>query len=142
MTPTSWALARIRQRGLRGVARLDRLIPVADGRAESPMESRMRWRFIDGGLPAPDLQIDVVDGLRRHRLDMGWRDRRLGVEFDGLEAHMTRGQLAADRDRHNWLTEHDWRLLHFTAVDVYRRWEAMVAIVRRHLTGPGRAIMA
>ena len=26
-------------------------------RAESPMESRMRWRFIDGGLPAPDLQV-------------------------------------------------------------------------------------
>jgi very-short-patch-repair endonuclease len=55
---------------------------------------------------------------------------------------MTREQLAADRDRHNWLTERDWRLLHFTAVDVYRRWEPMVATVRRYLTSPARVIMA
>lgn len=131
-----------RQRGLRGVVRLSRLIPVADGRAESPMESRMRWRFIDGGLPAPELQVEVGEGSRLHRLDTGWRDDRLGAEFDGLEAHMTRQQLAADRDRHNWLTERDWRLLHFTAVDVYRRWEPMVALVGRYLTNSRRTIMA
>jgi hypothetical protein len=39
------------QRGLRGVGRLGQLIPHADGRAESPMESRMRWRFLDARLP-------------------------------------------------------------------------------------------
>jgi hypothetical protein len=131
-----------RQRGLRGVVRVSRLIPVADGRAASPMESRMRWRFIEGGLPAPDLQVEVAEGSRLHRLDTGWREYRLGAEFDGLEAHMTRQQLAADRDRHNWLTERDWRLLHFTAVDVYRRWEPMVATVRRYLTVARRTIMA
>jgi hypothetical protein len=131
-----------RQRGLRGVALVRRLVPVADARAESPMESRMRWRFIEGGLPAPDLQVEVGDGPRLHRLDTGWREYRLGAEFDGLEAHMTRQQLAADRDRHNWLTERDWRLLHFTALDVYRRWEPMVAAVRRYMAGPRRTIMA
>ena len=102
----------------------------------------MRWRFIEGGLPAPDLQIEVRDGLRLHRLDTGWCEYRLGAEFDGLEAHMTRQQLASDRERHNWLTERDWRLLHFTAVDVYRRWQPMVATVRRHLTASRRTIMA
>lgn len=121
------------QAGLRDVIRLRGLIPFADGRAESPMESRMRWRFIDGGLPAPDLQVEVRAGGRRHRLDTGWREYRLGAEFDGLEAHMTRQQLDADRNRHNWFGEHGWRLLHFTGVDVYRRSEPMVATVRRHL---------
>ena len=130
------------QRGLRGVVRLAHVAPLADGRAESPMESRMRWRFIDAGLPAPDLQIEISSDRRRHRLDVGWREHRLGAEFDGLQAHMTRQQLEADRDRHNWLTDHDWRLLHFTAVDVYRRWEPMVALVRRHLVDRGPAIMA
>jgi hypothetical protein len=129
------------QTGLRDVVRLRRLIPFADGRADSPMESRMRWRFIDGGLPAPDLQIEVAEGTRWHRMDTGWREYRLGAEFDGLEAHMTRQQLAADRDRHNWLTERDWRLLHFTAVDVYRRWEPMVATVRRHMAASTPTIM-
>ena len=97
------------------------------------MESRMRWRFLDAGLPAPELQIEVGDRGRRHRLDLGWREYRLGAEFDGHEAHMTRAQLAADRARHNWLTEHRWTLLHFTAVDVYRRFEPMVAYARRLL---------
>ena len=133
--------ARVRQRGLRGVARLERLVPLADPRAESPIESRMRWRFLDARLPAPDLQVEVRDGVRWHRLDVGWREHRLGAEFDGLEAHMTRRQLQDDRDRHNWLTERRWTLLHFTAVDVYRRWEPMVAGVRRYLVGTGPTIM-
>jgi hypothetical protein len=69
-----------RQTGLREVVRLRRLIPFADGRAESPMESRMRWRFIAGGLPAPGLQIEVRAEGRRHRLDTGWEEHRLGAE--------------------------------------------------------------
>jgi very-short-patch-repair endonuclease len=133
--------AAARQRGLRGVRRMGQLVLRADGRAESPMESRMRWRFLESGLPAADLQIEIRSARRRHRLDLGWREYRLGAEFDGLEAHMTRRQLAADRDRHNWLTEQEWRLLHFTAVDVYRSWRPMVATVRRHIDARRPTIM-
>jgi very-short-patch-repair endonuclease len=69
---------------------------------------------------------------------MGWDEHRVGVEFDGLEAHMTREQLAADRDRHNWITEHQWTLLHVTARDVYRRHVAMVERTARALGLPLR----
>jgi very-short-patch-repair endonuclease len=109
------------------VIRLRGLIPHADERAESPMESRMRWRFIDGGLPAPELQIRVGDGGRQRYLDTGWREQRVAAEFDGLEAHMTAQQLQDDRQRHNWLTDRGWRLLHFTGVEVYRRPAEMIA---------------
>ena len=93
----------------------------------------MRWRFIDGGLPAPDLQVRVGDDSEARYLDTGWRDRRVGAEFDGLDGHMTREQLAADRTRHNWLTEHRWTLLHFTGVDVYRHAAQMIATAARAL---------
>jgi len=129
------------QTGLREVVRLRELLRHADARAESPMESRMRWRFIEGGLPPPQLQVEVRAPGRRHRLDTGWEEWRLGAEFDGLTAHLTREQLAADRDRHNWLTERGWRLLHFTGVDVYRRSIEMVDTVRRHLQHQRRTIM-
>jgi very-short-patch-repair endonuclease len=121
------------QVGLRQVVRLRELVPYADHRPESAMESRMRWRFIDGGLPAPEVQvrINTDDGARW--LDTGWREQRVGAEFDGHEAHMTREQLRADRRRHNWLTEHDWTLLHFTGHDVYRAAEAMVRTAARAL---------
>lgn len=122
--------------GLRQVIRLRGLVPHAVAAAESPMESRMRWRFIDGGLPAPDVQVRLAEPGRVHYLDTGWADRRVGAEFDGLQAHMTRDQLAGDRDRHNWITEHRWTLLHFTAVDVYRRPEAMVGRTARALGLP------
>lgn len=126
-TPEEVALAAEAQAGLRQVVRLRGLLPHADPRAESPMESRMRWRFIDGGLPAPELQIRVGDGAGHRFLDTGWPDRCVGAEFDGLEAHMTAEQLQADRRRHNWLTDRQWKLLHFTGVDVYRRPAEMVA---------------
>lgn len=121
------------QRGLRGITRVAAVVSSADGRAESPMESRMRWRFLAAGLPVPQVQFELSRDGRRHRLDLGWPERKLGAEYDGLEAHMTREQLAADRDRHNWFTDEGWRLLHFTAVDVYRRHEAMVRTVGRYL---------
>ena len=141
-TPEHLAAACAAQRGLRGMVRIVHLTPLADGRAESPMESRMRWRFLVARLPTPEVQVEVRTDRRSHRLDVGWREYRLAAEFDGLEAHMTREQLAADRDRHNWLTDNDWRLLHFTAADVYRLWVAMVALVQRHLAARTPTIMA
>lgn len=126
--------ASIEQAGLREVIRLRWLIPRADALAESPMESRMRWRFLDARLPPPTCQIRVGDLAERwHRLDTGWREHRVGAEYDGGIAHLTQEQLRADRERHNWLTENGWTLLHFTDVDVYRRHSRMVATVRRLL---------
>lgn len=130
------AAAAAAQTGLREVVRLRSLVPLADRRAESPMESRMRWRFVDGGLPAPDLQIRVSAEGRQRYLDTGWCEQRVGAEFDGVEGHMTSQQLRDDRVRHNWLTEKGWTLLHFTATDVYRRHRQMVATAARALGLP------
>ena len=127
-----------RQRGLRQVILLRRLVPYANGLAESPMESRMRWRFIDGGLPAPDVQVRVLGDGRSWYLDTGWREQRVAAEFDGHVAHMTPEQLRDDRRRHNWLTEHRWTLVHVTATDVYREHRRMVAEVARALRLPAR----
>ena len=121
------------QAGLRQVIRLRRLVPHADPRVDSPMESRMRWRFLDAGFPAPDLQVRAGAGGRARRLDIGWRAERVGAEFDGQEAHMTPQQLRDDRHRHNWLTENGWTLLHFTRTDVYREHRRMLALTARAL---------
>ena len=124
-TSDELAAAAAAQSGLRQVIRLRSLVPLADRRADSPMESRMRWRFVDGGLPVPDLQVRVSAEGRMRYLDTGWHEPRVGAEFDGVEAHMTAQQLRDDRTRHNWLTQEGWTLLHFTAIDVYRgiaRW--------------------
>ncbi|RFU21713.1 endonuclease domain-containing protein [Geodermatophilus marinus] len=124
------------QGGLRQVVRLRGLVPYADPRVDSPMESRMRWRFLDARLPPPDLQVAVPVGGRSRYLDVGWEREQVGAEFDGQEAHMTPEQLRDDRRRHNWLTEHGWTLLHFTGYDVYRAHREMVAVTARALGLP------
>jgi len=62
-------------------------VPVlmADGRAESPGESRGRWLFWSCGLPAPLLQYEVydADGHLIGVCDWGWPDHGLLGEFDG-----------------------------------------------------------
>ena len=135
-TRADLAAEAARQRGLRDVVRLRALVPYASGLAESPMESRMRWRFIDGGLPAPDVQVRVIADGRSAWLDVGWRERWVAAEFDGHAAHMTPEQLRDDRRRHNWLTEQGWTLLHVTAADVYRQHEQLVATAARALGRP------
>jgi hypothetical protein len=133
------AAAAQEQAGLRQVIRLRGLVPHADPRIDSPMESRMRWRFIAAGFPAPDLQVKVpVAGCARW-MDIGWREQRVGAEFDGQEAHMTPEQLRDDRRRHNWLTENRWTLLHFTKDDVYREYRQMLAVTARVLCLPPRS---
>ena len=59
--PDLWRAA-VEQAGRRGIVAVRDLIPLADGLAESPMESEARLAMIDGGLPGPTLQYELIDG--------------------------------------------------------------------------------
>ncbi|MDK3256052.1 type IV toxin-antitoxin system AbiEi family antitoxin domain-containing protein [Blastococcus capsensis] len=48
----------------RGAGRAARATAHADGRAESPLETRGRLRIVGAGLPAPELQVEVRAGGR------------------------------------------------------------------------------
>ncbi len=60
-------------------------VRMADPCAESPGESRGRWLFQRGGLPAPITQFRVVDahGTLLGQCDWGWPGQSLLGEFDG-----------------------------------------------------------
>ncbi|MGK5523257.1 DUF559 domain-containing protein [Micromonospora sp. URMC 107] len=107
---------------LRAVCQARRLIGLADPRAECRQESQLRLLLIDGGLPTPDPQLWVRDaaGIPLYRLDLGYRKRRIGIEYDG-SSHLDRERLRRDRSRMNWLAAHGWRMRYFTDLDLYRR---------------------
>ncbi len=66
---------------LRQVARL------ADGRAQSPMEARLRPLFVLAGLPTPVLQHSVrIEGVNR-RFDLAYPQWHLAFEYDGEHHH-------------------------------------------------------
>jgi hypothetical protein len=122
--------------GLRGVRQARELVALADGRAECAQESHLRLIVIDGGLPAPEPQLWVFDdaGVGVFRLDLGYREARVGLEYDG-RSHLSAGRLAADRSRMNWLSSHRWTMRYFTARDIYQTPGLVVSVVRAAL-GP------
>jgi hypothetical protein len=113
----------------KGVRQARRVLDLADPRAESPMESRLRILLVLAGLPRPAAQAELTDG-RGHflgRVDLYYPAHRLALEYDG-DVH--RAALVSDHRRQNRLLAAGYRLLRFTAADVYGRPEAVVGQVR------------
>lgn len=102
-----------RYRGARGVARLTSILPLVDGGAASPQETRLRLMFIDAGLPWPTTQIVVVDRWGRHlrTLDMGWEDYKVAIEYDGAQHQTSRLQYVKDHRVLPQLREMEWNVI-------------------------------
>jgi hypothetical protein len=118
----------------RGCARARAVLPLADPRAESPMESVVRWIFHSGGLPTPELQYVLRDasGVFVARADFAWPARRVMVEFDG-DIHRDRDVFVKDLRRQNLVVATGWTMLRYTSADALGRPDDMLAEVRRAL---------
>lgn len=117
--------AAARQAGRRGIVHVRELIPLADGGAESPMESEARLAMLDVGLPPPVLQYEIVDrNWQTWRVDFAWPDYRFAVEYDGSDWHSGPDDLRRDRQKRAALREVGWTVLSIVADDVRRRsWD-------------------
>jgi len=118
----------------RGCARAGRVLPLADPRSESPMESVLRWLVHEAGLHPPELQLEVRDGRGGFlaRADLAWPDSRVIVEFDG-DVHRQRDVFVKDARRQNRLVAAGWTVLRFTSADVLGRPAEVIAEIRRAL---------
>jgi hypothetical protein len=123
-----------RQPAGRGCARARRVLPLADPRVESPMESVVRWIAHSAGLPPPELQYVVrsSDGSFLGRADFAWPAFRVLVEFDG-DVHRERDVFVNDVRRQNRLVAAGWTVLRYTSADVFGRPEAIVDELRAAL---------
>lgn len=122
-------------RGRLGVARTHDWWCLADGRAESPLETAGRLDCLDLGIPPDDLQVVIQDRNGRFlgRGDMGWKiddDRWLIAEMDGREFHESAAALLYDRRRQNDLVQVA-DVLRFASEDA--RLGVVASTVRRHL---------
>jgi very-short-patch-repair endonuclease len=115
--------------GLKGVVQARRVVELADPRAESPPETRLRLALRDAGL-APVPQFVVVDAQGRFvaRVDLALPEQRLALEHDGRAVHDRADAFVADRRRQNALVAAGWTVLRFTAADL--RWGAAPAVAQ------------
>ncbi|WBU36807.1 hypothetical protein [Homoserinibacter sp. YIM 151385] len=121
---------------VRGASRIDRMLELADGRAESPGESLSRCRIRSLGFPAPVLQQEFHDaqGLIG-AVDFWWPEVGLVGEFDGV-AKYVRHELTGGRSVAEVVLAEKRRESRLRAlVDDIVRWEWADARSPRALDG-------
>ena len=117
-----------RARRLRGAGAARRALLFADGRSESPGESRTRVAFHHIGLEPPDLQCDIFDARSTFvaRTDLGYLAAGVLIEFDGMVKYgdLLRGNrtaqevLAREKHREDALRELGWLVVRVTWADL------------------------
>ncbi len=119
--------AVLAQRGRRGIVTVRELLQVADGRAESGMESEARLVMLDHGLPAPELQY-TIHGLngQRWRVDFAWPHAKVAAEYESVQWHAGRAEMVRDKARFAGVQEIGWTMVPIIVDDV-RVWPARLA---------------
>ncbi len=106
-----------RHLGVRGLRQLRKTLELVDGGAESPYESLTRLLLVQAGFPRPQTQIPIYDehGYVIARIDMGWPEWRVGVDFEGAHHWTDPWQRAWDVERYAKLPELGWIDVRLTA---------------------------
>ncbi|AXH97864.1 hypothetical protein DV701_02755 [Ornithinimicrobium avium] len=135
VTAAGTAPPRLRRRSVRaaGFVRTD---------VDSPMESRSRMLMVLAGLPEPavDIRFHDGDGTLLRRLDMGYREHRLAIEYDGRQHAESQEQWESDVGRREEFDEADWRIVTLLATDVYRTPGATLDRVVRAMRSRGMQV--
>ena len=134
-------LARLRgvheaARGRWRASRVEKVLPLVDGRSQSPPESWVRVACIRSGLPAPVPQFVVLDGDEfLGRVDLAWPEQRLVVEYEGAY-HFDDLQIRRDDRRYDRLVAAGWRVIRLSAADL-RDMDAVVERIAQALHSAG-----
>jgi Protein of unknown function (DUF559) len=110
---------RAAEPGARGSRRLVEAVALADPRAESPPETRLRVALVRAGLPRAEVQFPVLDeyGFELARADLAYPAAKLAIEYDG-SVHFEPRRARRDRERDGELAAIGWQTLRLVADDI------------------------
>lgn len=111
------------------------------GRVDSVPESVLRVLMVMSGLPEPQVDIRLwhQDGRLRFRIDLGYEEIKLAVEYDG-RWHDTAEQRAADTVRRSELEDEGWTFVLVTVEDLYDHPDRLIIDLTGALRGLGAAV--
>jgi hypothetical protein len=127
-----------------GIGTAGRALSLADGRSESPLETRGRLALLAGGLPLPELQVEVHDDRGfAGRVDAWYDDAALAVEFDGQVKYTqprggrTPAQVAwEEKRREDRIRAAGVRFVRIAAEDLGTPWPGVLERIRTLLAEP------
>jgi hypothetical protein len=128
-----------------GVVRAARAVSLANGRAESPLETRGRLRIVGSGLELPQLQVEIHAAGRLLAVVDAWYDAAaVAIEFDGRQKYTdpwrdrTPAQvLWEEKRREDELRALGIRFVRLVHADVGQRWPLQEQRLRQLLAAPG-----
>ena len=98
------------------------------------MESEARLVFIDGGLPRPELQYEIVDRCGDlWRVDFAWPDAMVVAEYESMEWHASPEALKHDRKKTARLQECCWTVVPIIVDDVRQSPRDLVGRMFHHI---------
>ena len=131
-----WSIRRrVGVQGRTGVVALERALeslPDEKG-AESDPELEMRALIRQAGLEEPVAQFGVDAGGSHYRIDLSYPTRRVALEYDGFDPHISVEAFERDRERQNLLVIAGWVVLRYTWSDLRQHPGRMVGQIRRAL---------
>lgn len=124
--------AALDERGRCNGGRVARLVlDVADGGAESPGESQLRFVLWAYGLPRPETQVPISTHRGDYWADLGWSRWRVVLEYDGLGKYQgrpgddPREAVIREKVRQDAIHEAGYRIVRVTKYDL-RRPDALI----------------
>jgi very-short-patch-repair endonuclease len=120
--------------GARGIRRLRAALRLVDPGAESPQETRLRLLLVRAALP-PVTQIIVG----RRRIDMGYPEFKVGVEYEGEQHWTDARQYEEDIARLEYLAAQGWMIVRVSARQLRYDPDGVVRRVRDALASAGCA---
>jgi hypothetical protein len=124
------------QRTWPGAPAARRAVELADGRAESPLESRGRLRLVGAGMAPTALQVEIRTGGRLIAVVDAWfEEAAVAVEFDGRIKYTAPWRepgrvLWEEKRREDELRRLDIRVARIAEEDLGPSWQ----VLERHLT--------
>ena len=147
VTSADLAAAGAGARSWPGAPRAGRAAALADGRAESPLETRGRLRLVGAGL-TPQLQVEIRSGGRLLGVADAWfHDAAVAIEFDGRVKYTDpwRGRdpgqvLWEEKRREDEMRALGVRFLRWADPDLAACWPEQETRLRSLLALPGPAV--
>lgn len=121
---------------MQGIVKARAAVDLMRAGADSAPETFLRLAMMDGGLPEPELQVQVVPGNSYSpAADLGYRRHRIAIQYDGGH-HLTREQQSRDNRRDAAFHSAGWRYFKFNADDLANDFRRAVGQIRSALREP------
>ena len=108
-------------------ARVQQIVEIrlTRGIGASPREDWVVDTLLAAGVEMPARNVIVEVGGRLYEIDLAYPERKIGIEYDGLDSHRDDPHFHSDREKITLLQLDGWLILQVTA-----RWTAEVLVNR------------